>query len=1089
MDSLKVPKGNTSGGSKSPGSIPMAIRFNAGEESVEDVLKPSESLSSSPQQSEDFSWRKDFLQGSFFHRKRSGSIEGGSSPGSSLISNLSSSEVNTVGTWKLIKGKVSQAMEDIKSSKNVSTQQTIKSDTNNEDSDIETATINSSISDDFSIDPAPKNSTNQTDSDLDIDPNILLTGDDIESSTIHKSLATLRSKNIPQKPTKGPITTTKKLKKDESPSRSSATTSIRSTFLRKRKKQNADKPETIQQPVKVKKDIEIESGVEMLEDMVLPTTSNFNNEIDETNDECFKDALTQIFSIDLDLTITNNKNDIQMTTTIGSGSNVASYTFVDLIKNFLKNIYKSRSILISLTLLTTLLMLPVPEFFRGVIACLFTISLFSSAVEIIKMCIERLNCQNGGPEKTKFQIPDYSTLPICEIPAAEEHKPLKSYSGWMNEINNYDPANYHISMTRPVYIRLDGSILRVSNTTTRIPKRSMWNEQLVDKKNIVFTRNRCFNLLGCRVEMCPRGLARKRHFSRKYPIQLIVKNSETIRMDDEQSVKYKRHSTPSEYVEKTSIQSTSGCEQQNDDPLGITHQSSNESNEDRSEKAYLNDIQNDMDFGATILNADLQKLQDTQEIAGGKENVPCGDETRILLFARCDREKEDWYRRFCAASIGAINDQELHIPDIVMITEDDIKAASDQIEETTVSADDKVIPSITDSKPVEDTTTFEGLLMTTDAARNPAEYIRFMSKYQKACTQKNIPVIKSVGSPNSTSTTTTTDNLKRNRRKKKQEDELWKGIDQSLYLGPSGSVVWANVLVGRVLFSCLNDATLLEKIQEFLQKKLSAIRLPSFMEDVVIAQVYLGDTPPLIHRVSQPLLDERGTWIDADLTYEGLMHMTITTKLNLLRLKRQQNSAAAAAASTLSNNLSTDNGNLINETTTTETNCAIYDSNAESSGGSSSESESPTLGTIDPSTESQQQTFYTTPGSSRRILRIVDRITASNLFQSATEISYIQRAMENMSTKITLRVELKGLVSRIVINLPPPPSDRIWIAFRGPPRLWISAKPAVGDHTFDWSIVTNVIESKLCEEVYKYLVYPNMVDIIAPFLGQSTYKE
>lgn len=41
------------------------------------------------------------------------------------------------------------------------------------------------------------------------------------------------------------------------------------------------------------------------------------------------------------------------------------------------------------------------------------------------------------------------------------------------------------------------------------------------------------------------------------------------------------------------------------------------------------------------------------------------------------------------------------------------------------------------------------------------------------------------------------------------------------------------------------------------------------MEEVQIAQVNLGDTPPLIHRVSQPLLDERGTWVDADVTYEG----------------------------------------------------------------------------------------------------------------------------------------------------------------------------------------------------------------------------
>lgn len=61
-------------------------------------------------------------------------------------------------------------------------------------------------------------------------------------------------------------------------------------------------------------------------------------------------------------------------------------------------------------------------------------------------------------------------------------------------------------------------------------------------------------------------------------------------------------------------------------------------------------------------------------------------------------------------------------------------------------------------------------------------------------------------------------------------------------------------------------------------------------------------------------------------------------------------------------------------------------------------------------------------------------------------------------------------------------------SFRHPPKLTMSATPAVGEHTFDWDIVTNTIESKLYEEVLKYLVYPNMVDVIIPILGQSTYK-
>lgn len=109
------------------------------------------------------------------------------------------------------------------------------------------------------------------------------------------------------------------------------------------------------------------------------------------------------------------------------------------------------------------------------------------------------------------------------------------------------------------------------------------------------------------------------------------------------------------------------------------------------------------------------------------------------------------------------------------------------------------------------------------------------------------------------------------------------------------------------------------------------------MEEVQIAQVNLGETPPLIHRVSQPLLDERGTWIDADVTYEGLVHMTITTKLNLLRLKRQQH----PGMDTVAKQSPTPSVSSIPERYCTSGD-AIYDSNAESSGASSSESDSPT---------------------------------------------------------------------------------------------------------------------------------------------------
>lgn len=57
-------------------------------------------------------------------------------------------------------------------------------------------------------------------------------------------------------------------------------------------------------------------------------------------------------------------------------------------------------------------------------------------------------------------------------------------------------------------------------------------------------------------------------------------------------------------------------------------------------------------------------------------SIPCGDEVRLLLFARCDREKEDWYRRFISASKGIVHEQELHVPMIRFVEDTDLQAAA-----------------------------------------------------------------------------------------------------------------------------------------------------------------------------------------------------------------------------------------------------------------------------------------------------------------------------------------------------------------------------------------------------------------------------
>lgn len=62
-----------------------------------------------------------------------------------------------------------------------------------------------------------------------------------------------------------------------------------------------------------------------------------------------------------------------------------------------------------------------------------------------------------------------------------------------------------------------------------------------------------------------------------------------------------------------------------------------------------------------------------------------------------------------------------------------------------------------------------------------------------------------------------------------------------------------------------------------------------------------------------------------------------------------------------------------------------------------------------------------------KIMRFVDKITKSKYFQKATETEFIKKKMEEVSnTPLLLTVEVQQLQGTLAVNIPPPPTDRIW---------------------------------------------------------------
>lgn len=66
----------------------------------------------------------------------------------------------------------------------------------------------------------------------------------------------------------------------------------------------------------------------------------------------------------------------------------------------------------------------------------------------------------------------------------------------MNEICSYDPELYHATLTHSVFVRLDGSVIRLSKPNHNIARRAAHNEA---KADVTYVSQKIYDLSGSRV--------------------------------------------------------------------------------------------------------------------------------------------------------------------------------------------------------------------------------------------------------------------------------------------------------------------------------------------------------------------------------------------------------------------------------------------------------------------------------------------------------------------------------------------------------------------------------------------------------------
>lgn len=254
-------------------------------------------------------------------------------------------------------------------------------------------------------------------------------------------------------------------------------------------------------------DESVESGIE---------ASEFSQNVDENTVSSSRSDLSNIKTSNID-NYTTFPQQTQYACTVAFSKRVNFKTlFSQLIKQLIcQATYKSVAVFIAISCIYYII--PLAEYLLGFVMGIFMTIIFYDIVTKFKKILTTL------PDETySSSLP----IPVLEIPAVEEHAVIERYQGWLNELPcNYEPNNYHVARTKSVFFRLEGNILRIMETRMKIPKKAVWDEP---KHKLKFVRRRVYNLTGAKIELLPYGLARRRRWSKKYPICIVLKKEALI---------------------------------------------------------------------------------------------------------------------------------------------------------------------------------------------------------------------------------------------------------------------------------------------------------------------------------------------------------------------------------------------------------------------------------------------------------------------------------------------------------------------------------------------------------------------------------
>ncbi|XP_055331252.1 testis-expressed protein 2-like [Paramacrobiotus metropolitanus] len=279
----------------------------------------------------------------------------------------------------------------------------------------------------------------------------------------------------------------------------------------------------------------------------------------------------------------------------------------------------------------------------------------------------------------------------------------------------------------------------------------------------------------------------------------------------------------------------------------------------------------------------------------------------------------------------------------------------------------------------------------------------------------------------------------------------------SVNISPDMTVLTA--FVHRVGADILVDPLWRKILFEKFGQKLGQIKRPYYLEELKLTDLNLGRSLPTFGEVSRDIrVDRLGLWFEVDFEMRGPITITLETSMNVLKMthpeeKGKENSGSDDRARMAYGTLSSLYGGYVDDDEFEE------------------ETEMPEK-------------------AKPKAMRLMEYIAESKAFKYFSEIGFIKKSLEEVSdTTLTVNIEIKLIKGRMAMNLPHPPSDRLWYGFIPAPEFDLVATPLFGDKKIDFTMVTDFLEKTMTKQFHQIFTIPNMDDITVPFANSGIDPE